>query len=130
MIFPESSAGAIALRDLDGNPTNPPNVQNAYPPPAAYVTSCPITALPSDCTARIEARQINNIVSELLAFAECLDPDGPWDCNSLKNLCAAFSTWAALHGGGSAVVVDGISIVGSGTVADPYKVGTVDGGSY
>ena len=71
-----------------------------------------LTALPSNCDARIEPRQINAIVSELISFAECIDPTGTWDCNSLKNLCAAFTEWAALN---NTDVVDGVSIVGSGT---------------
>jgi hypothetical protein len=93
MIFPVDTSGAVVIRDELGNPTNPPNVQNAFVPAPGYVITCPPTALPSDCTARITAAQINAIVSELLSFAECLDPDGPWDCASLKNLCAAFEAW-------------------------------------
>jgi hypothetical protein len=96
-IFPDSaSAGALVIRDVDGNPTNPAGVHNAHVPAKEFVITCPPTALPSDCTARIEPRQINAIVSELLAFAECLDADGPWDCNSLTNLCAAFTAWSAV----------------------------------
>jgi len=132
-IFPEDHAGGVPIRDAVGNPTNPPNVQGAYAPAPAFVSSCPITALPSDCTARIEPRQINAIVSELVSFAECLDPDGPWDCNSLRNLCAAFSVWAETNAGGGGsgdVVMDGVSIVGDGTIAVPYSVGLVDCGSF
>jgi hypothetical protein len=33
----------------------------------------------------------------MLALAECLDPDGPWNCTSLTNLCAAFTAWTATH---------------------------------
>jgi hypothetical protein len=99
-IFPDTaSAGGLEYRDAAGNPTNPPNVQNAYPPLPAFLSTCLLTALPSDCTARIEPRQVNAIVSELLSFAECLDPNGTWDCNSLKNLCAAFTAWALLNAG-------------------------------
>lgn len=125
-ILPESVAGGIVYRGADGLPINPPNVQNAYAPAPSFVSSCPLTALPSDCTARIEPKQINAIVSELISFAECLDPDGPWDCVSLHNLCNAFTTWV----GANKIVVDGVSIVGSGTTADPYAVGTVDCGSW
>jgi hypothetical protein len=56
-----------------------------------------MTALPSDCDARIEPRQINAIVSELVNLAVCLDPDGPWDCDTLSNLCNAFAAWAAIY---------------------------------
>lgn len=168
-IFPEDYAGGLVIRDVDGVPTNPAGVQNAYAPSAAFLSNCLLTALPSDCTARIEAKQINAIVSELLAFAECMDPDGPWDCNSLSNLCAAFTAfldnyvstiaisdappagaehgqlwWSSATGllsiyyddGTSAqwvqitTVVDGVSIIGAGTFANPYHVGLVDGGSF
>lgn len=174
-IFPEDVAGGVIYRDVDGNPTNPSNVQNAYPPLPAFTSSCLLSALPADCTARIEPRQINAIVSELVSFAECLDPDGNWDCSSLKNLCAAFAAWADIHvnldllfigdepppnpiedqlwwesdtgilfvwyddGNTSQWVqvvapnninVDGVSIVGLGSVSDPYAVALVDCGSW
>jgi hypothetical protein len=96
-VFPTDTAGGLVIRDAAGAPTNPAGVENAYVPAAGFVITCPPTGLPSDCTARIEPRQINAIVSELLSFAECLDPNGPWDCNSLKNLCAAFQAWAILN---------------------------------
>jgi len=96
-IFPEDYAGGLVIRDVDGAPTNPQNVQNAYVPSTAFLSSCLLTALPSDCTARIEAKQINAIVSELVSFAECLDPDGPWNCSSLSNLCNAFTAFLASY---------------------------------
>lgn len=92
-ILPHPDAGGLVIRDLAGNPVNPPNVLNAYVPAPAWVSNCSLTALPSDCTAKIEARQINSIVSEIVSFSECLDPDGPWDCVSMKNLCNAFNGW-------------------------------------
>jgi hypothetical protein len=96
-ILPDTeSAGGVVYRDLAGNPTNPPDVQNAYSPAPAFVANCELTALPADCDARIEPRQLNAIVSELLALAECFDPDGPWDCNSVNNLCAAWTVRAYL----------------------------------
>lgn len=91
------TAGGLVYRDAAGNPTNPPNVQNAYSPAPAFLSTCELTALPADCTARIESKQINAIVSELLSFAECLDSNGPWDCTSLRNLCAAFNVWMAAN---------------------------------
>jgi hypothetical protein len=94
-VFPEEEAGGVPIRNPDGTPTNNPDVQNAYAPPATYASSCVMTALPTDCTARIEARQINAIVSELVAFAECLDPDGPWVCENHNNLCTSFNVWLA-----------------------------------
>jgi Chaperone of endosialidase len=96
-IFPDIQAGGVEIRDGSGNPLNPVGVENAYVPPATYISSCPITALPSDCTARIEPKQINGIQSELLSFAECLDPNGPWSCASQQNLCAAFGVWKATN---------------------------------
>jgi hypothetical protein len=127
-IFPEDHAGGLPIRDGQGNPTFPQSVEQAYPPKPEFISTCPITALPSDCTARIEPRQLNAIVSELVAFAECLDPDGPWNCDSLQNLCTAFTAWQAANQ--HLVTIDGVSIIGTGTVADPFRVGDVDCGSY
>jgi len=172
-IFPTDTAGGLEVRDGAGAPTFPAQVENAYVPAPVYVSTCPLTALPSDCTARIEPRQINAIVSELLSFAECMDPNGPWDCNSLQNLCNAFQVWAGTNlapitvaddppvgkppdhlwwesdtgflfiwyddgntaqwvqiSGGGTVVMDGVSIVGSGVTGDPHSVGLVDGGTW
>jgi len=170
-IFPEINAGGVYIRDADGNPLNPPGVERAYAPPPIYQTTCQLTALPSDCDARIEPRQINAIVSELVALSQCWEPFGTgWDCNVLNNLCNSFQTWQAytsIHIGdtppplalpgrlwwetdtgytfiyyndgtsaqwvqiaGGAIRMDGVSIVGSGTVADPYRVGVVDCGEY
>jgi hypothetical protein len=96
-ILPEiTTGGAVVYRDAAGNPLNPPEVHNAYSPtPIFTIAPCDATALPSNCDARIEAKQINAIVSELLALAECFQPNGLWDCNSLQNLCKAFTAWAA-----------------------------------
>jgi hypothetical protein len=96
-IFPTDTAGGLVIRDTNGAPTNPDFVENAYVPPAGFVMTCEPTALPSTCEARIEPRQINAIVSELLSFAECLDPDGPWTCASVLNLCTAFTQWASVN---------------------------------
>lgn len=173
-VFPDTtSAGGIVYRDEAGAPTHPENVANAYPPAADFSSTCLLTALPSDCSARIEPRQLNAIVSELLSFAECLDPDGAWNCNSLQNICTSFTQWAITNvlgliiadapptvtkpgtlwwesdtgnlfiwyddgssqqwvqlNGTDEMFVDGISIVGSGTITTPYTVGLVDGGQY
>jgi len=96
-VFPEVHAGGLEVRDAAGNPVYPPGVEQAYSPLPPFTSTCPITALPSDCTARIEPRQINAIVSELISFAECLNATGPWDCNSLQNLCTAFTAWALIN---------------------------------
>jgi hypothetical protein len=103
-IFPDdTSAGSVVIRDIDGNCLDVEGVHNAYCPPDTYEMTCELTALPSDCNARFEPRQLNAIVSELVAFAECLDPDGPWDCTSLKNLCHAFTAWYAANKGAISV---------------------------
>jgi len=88
-----TTAGAVVYRDSAGNPTSPPEVHNAYSPLPAFKSTCDLTALPSNCDARIEAKQINAIVSELLALAECFNPNGTWDCTKLNNLCTAFTAW-------------------------------------
>jgi hypothetical protein len=93
-IFPDpATSGSVVYRDAAGNPTLPANVQNAYPPLPAFISTCDLTALPSDCDARIEPKQINAIVSEMVSLAECFDADGPWNCDSLNNLCSAFNVW-------------------------------------
>ena len=153
-IFPDlESAGAVEIRDEAGNPiADLHNVHNAYAPPPEYITTCIPTALPSDCDARIEPRQINAIVSELVSFAECLDPNGPWDCLSLKNLCAAFQLWASenvferelivtppeLTGTGiegdpltfTGITAEAPTFSGKGLATDPLVLDVVDGGVY
>ena len=115
-IIPEATAGGRVIR-AGGVCTNPNNVTNAFCPPPAFNTTCDLTALPSDCTARITPAQINAIVSELISFAACLTPTGTWNCGSLQNLCTAFNAWKAANN-----VVDGDTIIGTGTVADPWRV--------
>lgn len=95
-IFPTLPAGAVVIRDLDGICLDPPGVANAYCPPAEFTTSCQITALPEDCTARILPGQINALVSELLCLAVTMDPEGNWDCSSVCNVALAFTNWANL----------------------------------
>jgi hypothetical protein len=176
-IFPDTAAGGLPIRNPDGSTIDNPNVVNEYVPKPAYVSTCTLTALPSTCDARIEPKQINAIVSEMLALAECWDANGPWDCTKLTNLCIAFNTWKAslnittfIHVSdtppaspqakqlwfesdtgnlyiyyadansnqwvmvagpiSNKPVMDGVSIVGGGTQADPHKVGLVDCGSY
>jgi hypothetical protein len=101
-IFPDqNTGGGVVYRDAAGNPIDLPHVHNAYSPAPGYIITCPPTALPSDCEARIEPIQINAIVSELLALSECWDANGPWDCTHLNNLCRAFREWAKLLDGGT-----------------------------
>lgn len=127
-ILPEKlTGGAVTYRQADGTSLLPlPEIQNAYAPTPGFVASCELTALPTNCEARFEPKQLNAIVSELLALAECWDPNGPWNCTSLNNLCTAFSVWV----GANHVTVDQVSIVGAGTPVDPFRVGVVDGGTY
>src|SRR5262245_36593592 len=96
-IFPETIAGGVVVRDASGNCLSPANVSGAYCPPATFVMDCPMTALPSDCTARLEPRQLNAIISELVSFAECMDPNGPWTCAQVNNLCSAFNAYQISH---------------------------------
>jgi hypothetical protein len=97
-ILPDTvTAGGEVYRDAAGLPTNPPDVTNAYSPAPAFTSSCLLTALPNTCDARIEPQQINAIVSEMLSLAECMNPTGVWDCTSLRNLCVAFTAWAAYY---------------------------------
>jgi hypothetical protein len=121
---PETGGGEI-YRDANGNPTFPSDVQNAYSPAPGFISTCELTALPANCDGRVEAKQVNGIVSEMLALAECWDPNGPWTCTSLTNLCAHFNVWWEDH----RPRVDNISITGAGTVADPYHVNIVNGGT-
>jgi len=120
-IIPEVADGAIVIRDSLGNCLEPAGVENAYCPPEEFESTCDISALPSDCTARISPEQINAIVSELLCFAVALNPTGSWDCDSLCNLADNFAAWK-----GSInldpVVVDNVTIIGSGTVGDPLTI--------
>jgi hypothetical protein len=121
-IFPDLQfAGAVVIRDAAGVALLPPGVHNAYAPLPAYISTCLITALPSDCDARIEPRQINAIVSELVAFAECLDPNGPWDCLTLHNICTAFQVWAAENVFDREVLVVPPELIGTGVPGDPIK---------
>lgn len=124
-IFPDVSNGGIVIRDIDGNCLNPPGVVNAYCPPLPYQSTCPLTALPANCDARITSAQINAFASEMLSFASCLDPTGAWDCGSLQNLCNAFNVWHNDH-----LNVDGVTIIGTGVPGDPWRsVSGGDGGT-
>jgi hypothetical protein len=121
------TGGAVVYRDADGQATHPADVTNAYAPPATFISTCELTALPTTCDARIEPGQINAIVSELIALAECFDPDGPWNCESVTNLCAAFTFWTA---SGVRVNVLGPALAGDGSVPNPIRIIGVDGGEY
>lgn len=92
-IFPEPTSGGIEIRDEFGICLSPPNVSNYYCPPGNFLTSCNITALPSDCTARITAAQINAFQSEMLCLAVTLNPDGHWNCGGTCNLSHMFTDW-------------------------------------
>ena len=97
-ILPDlETAGAVVYRTIDGIATHPPDVVNAYPPAPPFHATCDLTALPTNCDARIEPKQINAIVSELLSLAECWDPFGTWDCDQSEPWCAAFPPWAMRH---------------------------------
>jgi len=116
-ILPDAVNGGVIVRDASGVATNPPNVSNAYIPPSTFITTCQLTALPNDCTARITPAQINALVSELLFFAATLSATCVWNCAATCNLCSMFQAWVALH-----MRADSTTIQGSGTQADPYKI--------
>lgn len=115
-ILPDIANGGLVIRDGDGVPTNPAGVQSAYSPPAEFTSSCLLTALPSDCTARMSAAQINAIVSELLCFMASLNPDGTYNCASLCNIANAFDAWWDEHNNTDA------TIDGDGTAANLFRV--------
>lgn len=116
-ILPDPASGGVVTRDENGTCVAPANVQNGPCPPAEFTSTCNLTGLPSDCTARITPAQINAITSELVNFAACLNPDGVWDCTSLSNLCTNFTAWANEN-----KLVDGVTIIGTGTLVDPWRV--------
>lgn len=82
----------VTYRDAAGNCIAQPSVENAYCPAPEFAASCPLVALPDDCTARLDPGQINALVSEIIAFAEALCPEGPWDCDSSTNLAAIWES--------------------------------------
>ena len=93
-IFPDAMFGGVIIRNTIGVGTNPPGVVNAYVPPSTFVSTCQITALPSDCVGRFAPQQMNAIQSELLALAVALNPSGTWNCGSVNNLAAGFAAWS------------------------------------
>jgi hypothetical protein len=117
-ILPEVVNGGLVRRDIDGNCLSPVGVAGAYCPPLSFTSTCAITALPSDCTARISAEQINSIVSELMCLAVAMAPEGNWNCASVCNLSTMFQAWAAATIGAS----DGVTIDGDGSIAAPYSI--------
>lgn len=92
-IIPSTLAGAKVVRQQDGTVVDQPTVEYAYVPPAAFTTSCDLTYLPSDCTARLFPSQINAFQSEMMCLAQTLDPTGNWNCDQICNLSAAFIAW-------------------------------------
>lgn len=87
-IIPRQAAGGVIPPDVDAI--------NVYIPAITFTfNGCQYRALPSsDCNARIEPGQINAIVSEMIALAECWDSHTVWHCDDLNNLCSSFSTYS------------------------------------
>lgn len=119
-ILPNVEDGAVVVRDAAGNCLDPIEVVNAYCPPTTFQTSCTLTALPDDCTARITPAQVNAIVSEMLCLGVALSPNatGAWDCDSTCNLATLFSDWVTAntpHG-------DGVTIEGDGSPSNLFRI--------
>ena len=92
-IFPNLSDGAVIVRDIDGNSVTPPGVtvSGVYRPAEDFIMTCPETAHPDAfCFPRVTAEEINAIKSEMIAFAEAMNPTGTWACGNLTNLAANF----------------------------------------
>lgn len=115
-IVPDSVNGGLPVGTAE-NPIFQPDVQNAYRPPEAFSISCTLNFLPSDCTARIAAAQINAFQAELLCLAVTLDPTGEWNCASTCNLAAAFQSYLE-----SPVAVLGPLLSGSGGALAPITL--------
>jgi hypothetical protein len=87
-IVPNTSSGAVPVGTI--------GLTNVVQPPAPFTVTCaPLKGVPDGCGGQITPAQINAIVSELLALAACMAPNGTWNCTSLDNLCSAFSSYAA-----------------------------------
>lgn len=108
-IFPNVAAGGV--------PSTSPSASNSYTFGEDFTSTCNETALPEDCSARILPGQINAIVSELKCFTETLTPEGTWNCGDLCNLGTAFEGWESTH-----KLPDNVTIVGTGTLGDGYRV--------
>lgn len=121
-VLPDVANGAVVVRTIGRVCTNQDEAPNAYCPPNTFISTCQITALAEDCTARIAPSQINSIVSELLCLAVALDPNGPWDCNSNCNLGTMFNTWADQFAAGTVVHTDGVTILGDGSDDEPIRL--------
>lgn len=129
-VFPDPMNGGTLVRDSDGNPVPAPNVQNAYIPASDFTVSCAFTMLAGDCFSVVAPAQVNAIVSELLCFAETLDPTGEWDCTTLCNISTAFTTY--MENFSSAAIGDQICGLpdGAGTEAAPRLVYCWDGDAF
>lgn len=93
-IIPNTSDGGVVIRDSAGVCSPVSGVVNAYCPGPDFMSSCDITYLPSDCSARITSAQVNGFESEMLALAEALNPQGFWNCGAGTNLATIFGQWA------------------------------------
>jgi hypothetical protein len=92
-IVPDVSAGGL--------PVSSATVTNAVVPAAPFTVSCTALGLPNTCDGRILPKQINAIVSEMMALAACFTPAGSWACSNLNNMCTAFTSWATGTGPGT-----------------------------
>lgn len=129
-VFPDQMNGGTVVRDANGNPVPAPNVQNAYIPASDFTVTCTFTMLAGDCFSTVAPSQMNAVVSELLCFAETLDPDGTWDCTTLCNISTAFTTY--MENFSSAAIGDQICGLptGDGSEAAPRLIYCYDGNAF
>ena len=117
-IMPAVGAGGIVVRDAAGSTVTTTGVANAYLPPATFRMTCAETLFGNNCAVnRPDFDQLNAVASEMLALAVAMTPAGTWNCASVTNLSAAFTSWANAHSLGGA----------GGVSADPDNLLTVGG---
>jgi hypothetical protein len=118
-IFPDNASGGLIVFDhTSGLPVAQPTVENADVPDT-FDSTCDMTALPSNCNARVSPAQINAIVSELVNLFVAMAPGREWDCTQLDNLAEAFEQFVAnLAGGGGGSLICEAPMDEAGTIAE------------
>lgn len=114
-IFPETGNGGVVYRTADGECLDT-TAENTYCPGPDFIANCDMTALSSNCNARLTPAQINAIVSELVALAEAMDPGMTWDCEAVNNLATALENFDV------GLVFSGEDFFGDGSDNSPYGI--------